>query len=178
MFQVMSANKDIQRAWLSYSITLDCLKIARKSIKKDQHNVLLDKTIFLDLPKDRALQDIDDSQQHAEDYLILTVWAYFERNLFLKLNQDLINPRSKLINDKIQDHMERLEMKNGLLDALKSVISSELIGNAKQIYDYRNWIAHRNPKKTPPAMVTPDFAYQVLSEITNQLDERVLISNL
>jgi hypothetical protein len=45
-----------------------------------------------------------------------------------------------------------------------------LIGQAKQILEYRDWIAHgRNPDKYPSANITPKFAYNTLSEIVKQL---------
>jgi hypothetical protein len=54
-----------------------------------------------------------------------------------------------------------------MLDLLKSILpSSNLIGQARQILEYRDWIAHgKNPETAPSANITPTFAYEILSEV-------------
>jgi predicted transcriptional regulator len=44
-----------------------------------------------------------------------------------------------------------------------------LIGSAKQILEYRNWVAHRNPKKRSPVRIVPNMAYDTLNEIIETL---------
>ncbi len=52
-----------------------------------------------------------------------------------------------------------------ILDVLKVIIDPDLIGQAKQIKKYRDWVAHRNIKKKSPPNVVPERAYSVLAEI-------------
>jgi hypothetical protein len=58
-----------------------------------------------------------------------------------------------------------------LLDLFKSLVEVDKIGVAKQIKDYRDWIAHRNPKRLPPAQTEPRTAYSVLAAIIDAIEE-------
>jgi len=56
-----------------------------------------------------------------------------------------------------------------ILDLLKSTLAprASLIGQAKQILQYRNWIAHgKNTNKIPP-QVTSVYAFDILNEIVD-----------
>ena len=56
-----------------------------------------------------------------------------------------------------------------VLDLLKEHVDSDLIGQAKQIKQYRDWVAHRNMVKGVPADIPPQSAYIILSEILDKL---------
>lgn len=44
----------------------------------------------------------------------------------------------------------------------------------KQVYEYRNWVAHgKNPEKRPSINVQPDAAYNTLDTIINRLSLHV-----
>jgi hypothetical protein len=53
------------------------------------------------------------------------------------------------------------------LDLLKGVVDVVLIGQAKQIKNYRDWVVHKS--RTPTVNVTPQQAYTVLSKIVFQI---------
>jgi len=176
----MSAIDDFKAIWRNYQTIRDCIKIASRSISQNDLS-LLKKTDFFENTADEADEKIQVSQKDADDYVIMTLWACFERNLFSRFTNDIVNPDSKLKNKKIGDHIERLQMVE-VIDAFKKSkgeasigIDSKLIGIAKQIYHYRNWIAHRNPKKPSPANVTPNMAYKTLLEILQELDSQNIL---
>ena len=52
----------------------------------------------------------------------------------------------------------------------KEITDPNLIGNAKQVKQYRDWVAHRNIDKGSPPKVAPQSAYQILSKILDDLD--------
>jgi len=62
-----------------------------------------------------------------------------------------------------------------MLDIIKESIfadspkNKQFVGHAKQILDYRNWIAHgRNPKRQPViSNLVPSTAYNTLNTIIN-----------
>lgn len=164
----MNATDNIEAIWRTYQTTKDCLKIASRSISRNDPK-MLKKTGFIEDTRDGADEKISASQQDIDDYVIISLWAYFERHMFLQLKQDMMNPNSKFLNDKIDEHLERLKISD-VLDVFKVKIDSNLIGEAKQIYEYRNWVAHRNPKKYPSANTTPDRSYEVLLEIIKKLE--------
>lgn len=50
-----------------------------------------------------------------------------------------------------------------ILDLFKGIMDSQIIGNAKKAYKYRNWVAHG--KKTPKSeSLDPIIAFNVLNE--------------
>jgi len=60
-----------------------------------------------------------------------------------------------------------------MLDLLKKTLftsHSHLIGQAKQILVYRDWVAHgKNPNKHPSSNVRAKFAYNTLNNIVETL---------
>jgi hypothetical protein len=56
------------------------------------------------------------------------------------------------------------------LDLIKPLVGSDLAGSAKSIKKYRDWIVHRNPRKPAPAKVDPQYAKEILKQITDTLD--------
>ncbi len=57
-----------------------------------------------------------------------------------------------------------------VLDLFKPLVDPDQIGIAKQIKDYRDWIAHRNPNQPPPAQTEPRTANSVLAAIIEAIE--------
>lgn len=176
MFVNMPINHSLDGIWQAYKTTLDCLKIAKRSIAKNDP-CLLAKTNFMGAVKDEAEQQIEQSWANADDYVILSLWTAFERILLVYVqeeNQRMLTETATCfthsIQQKIADDTEYWRI-DDVLDFFKTAISSDLIGQAKQVKRYRDWVAHRNEKKATPANVTPKMAYDILTEIIRQLTE-------
>lgn len=172
----MSAADALDTIWQSYIDTIDCLKVASRCIStgRIEH---LDKTGFIQTSKPEAEKKISASRKNADEFLILSLWAVFERSLFFHLQKEsdriLQSAQTKLtlgIHEKIKDEIEYWRV-DDVLDLFKTHIDPNLIGNAKQVKKYRDWVAHRNPNKLPTTNVPPHMAYKVLSEIASQLSE-------
>jgi hypothetical protein len=171
----MSSPNTIEEAWRSYQTTVECLAIvARMARGNDVH--ALQRTSFFGAHIDEASDRISASASNADDYVILSMWALFERHLFLFLQDEskrmLNQGASRLTKElqiKIEDELEYWRL-DGVLDLFKSIVDPQLIGEAKQVKQYRDFIAHRNPKKPPRTNVSPQAAYQVLSNIINRLE--------
>jgi len=73
------------------------------------------------------------------------------------------------VHRKIEHEMEYWKS-DDILNMFKSLIDSDLIGQAKQVKQYRDWVAHRNISKGAPANVPPKKAYEILSEILRGLE--------
>ena len=66
------------------------------------------------------------------------------------------------------DSIERWTVKD-MIDALSPAVDEDLRGQVKQIYDYRNWVAHgRNPKRQPPARTDARTVATKLTEFLEQ----------
>jgi hypothetical protein len=166
----MSSNNILQNIWQSYQATVDCFKIAGRSINREEYH-LLNRTNFVGTPLDKADELIRKSRSDADDFVILSLWAVFERKLFeylqrisKKVSKNNESDFNKKVQIKIENEIEYWKS-DAILDLFKVVVSPELIGNAKQVKRYRDWVAHRNPNKGTPANVPPGTAYKILSSI-------------
>jgi hypothetical protein len=174
----MKATEQLETIWQTYQITNDCLKIAKRSIHNNQLS-LLKGTGFITATIDEAEHSISNSRTHADAYVILSLWAAFERLLLSYLlieSQKIVsinaNALTQKIYQKINDNLEYWRI-DEVLDIFKVVISADIIGQAKQIKEYRDWLAHRNPKKYPKHNVSPKMAYKILLTIAQQLEEQI-----
>lgn len=172
----MKATDVLDNIWHTYQVTNDCLKIASRSVDISDLN-LLKKTRFMTSTIDEAKQDIQESRANADDYVILSLWVAFERKLFeyllwesKRILNDNPNVLTQKVHQKIEAELEYWRIDDAL-DIFKAIIDSQIIGQVKQVKRYRDWIAHKNPKKAMPQIVTPKMAYSVLLEITRLLEE-------
>jgi hypothetical protein len=172
----MNSDKLLDEIWEAYQTTIDCLKIARRSVDKCEDH-LLNRTNFVGLLPDAAGRLIESSRSGVDDYVILSLWAAFERTIHHYIQDECSKildnngtSFNKNIHSKIDQEVEYWGI-DDTLDIFKAIVGPELIGNAKQIKKYRDWIAHRNPKKGPPANVLPVRAYKVLSDILSCLEQ-------
>jgi hypothetical protein len=106
--------------------------------------------------------------------MILSLFASFERELrsFVQYIIDTnINKRNQIIIKFISltsDSVERWIMKD-IIDSFVGIVDEDIRSKVKQIYDYRNWVAHgKNPNKLPSIRTDPKTAFVTLCDFTNQ----------
>ena len=153
----------------------DCLKIAVRAIEAESIE-LLDSTAFIGASKEQARKWIDDARQGAEDLAIVALWAWFERYLieYAQARAGAVGTASPVafaeeLSGKVGREIEHWRL-DDILDLFKSLVEAGQIGIAKQIKDYRDWIAHRNPKHLPAAQTQPRTAYSVLAAIIEAVE--------
>lgn len=171
----MSGTEALDEVWQSYQTTVDCLKVTMRGISRGAVDVL-EKTSFLNSPVGEVEQKIKMSRDTADDHVIVSLWTVFERALVTYLQSEnrrmLVQPLTRItqgVYQKIDDELEYWRTED-VLDIFKVAIDPNLIGNAKQIKKYRDWVAHKNPRKGRPQNVPPESAYRVLREISVELD--------
>ncbi len=169
-------NNQFAHLWTSYQATLDCLRIADRSVQQGTQH-LMKNTIFFNCEVDKAKRVITQSKDEAGDFVILSLWAVFERKLVERLRMEsrlmLRNPSvdfNSLLHDKLSADIEYWKSAD-MLDLFGPLVSEELIMQAKQIKKYRDWIAHKNPGKPTPANVLPQTAYRILAEIIKEIGD-------
>ncbi|MBF0103013.1 MAG: hypothetical protein HQK77_19115 [Desulfobacterales bacterium] len=104
----MSSNEILQEIWQSYQSTIDCFKIADRSVDKVDYH-LLHKTNFLNISPEKADELIRKSRLAADDYVILSLWAVFERKLFeylQRLSQKISDGNGSALNKRLQYKIE------------------------------------------------------------------------
>jgi len=175
-FLIMSSPNILEPIWESYLTTVDCLKVASRSIERNELH-LMNKTKFVGSAVDEAKLMIHDSRTNADDFVIVSLWAIFERKLLeyvqvegRKLLQSTPTTFNTQVHQKVENEIEYWKSLD-VLDLFKTVVGSDLIGNAKQIKKYRDWIAHKNPRKGAPSNVPPQAAYKILSDIISTVEQ-------
>lgn len=163
-------NSPLEPIWQSYQVTCDCLKIAQQNIERENLE-FIQKTSFNYASKNEAKTWIQSSRMGSDHYVILSLWAVFERKLYeyiqtqgLYFSSRELTKIQRKIKQKIEKEMEYWRAID-VLDLLKECVGADLIGQAKQVKQYRDWIAHRNESKGAPTNVPPQSAYTILSEI-------------
>lgn len=165
----------LDKGFASYQRLRECLTIAIRAIEADDSH-LIDGTGFADKPKDESRALIEETTRTIDDLALIGLWAFFEREL-IEYTQgqastiQTVEPLrfAKPLHDKVQSEVERWRL-GDLLDLFKGLVDPNQVGLAKQIKDYRDWVAHRNPNRLPPAQLEPTAAYAVLLTIISELD--------
>lgn len=85
-----------------------------------------------------------------------------------KLLIEPVSPFAIEVQQKVEDSIEYWKI-GEVLDLYKVLVPADLIGQAKQVKRYRDWVAHKNPKKPSPAKITAELAYEVLASVLQQL---------
>jgi hypothetical protein len=166
----------------AFITTQESLKAVKQIIKKPSkfpRSVLekMPNLIVSPVPEER----INNSMKEIEDLFVLNLWATFERWLrdYLQdkgntLKTTMPSGLGSQLYDYFTKEVEYWKP-DDMLDIVKDGIfansptNKQLVGHAKQILEYRNWIAHgRNPRRAP-TIIVPGAAYQTLNTIITLL---------
>jgi hypothetical protein len=163
--------------WRVVSVAKDAIKITKRVIERSpshlqpecqqalqkDHLKLRERTLYTDEKALSLLQRSDGKPsqelEEIEGLLVLGLWAAAEQFLreYLREKCSVLKPQSQpasfadlLWYKHLCDDVEQWKI-GDLLDFLKDSLSHprlpKLIGDAKHILMYRNWVAHANPKK-------------------------------
>jgi hypothetical protein len=154
----------------------DCLTIARRAVDREDLD-LLDGTDFIAAPRRQAAEWIGQVEKDADDLAVVAIWAWFERYLieYAKLRAELVGTSTppafaQELKARVTRQIEYWRI-DEVLDAFKSIVEANRIGIAKQVKDYRDWIAHRNPNRPRPARTEPTAAYSLLAAIIDAIEQ-------
>lgn len=165
----------IDLVWESYQATIDSMKVTRRAIDKGPARLVAGTNIS-EWPASDAAEKLKAVQDDVDDLFILALWAVFEREL-----RDFVETEgARALASSSAPFYQNLSLlvcreveywnNDDLLDLFKTPANAPLIGNAKQVRQYRDWVAHRNPKRSRVANITPEIAYSTLSAIINTIE--------
>lgn len=168
--------ESLERVWESYQLTVDSIKVSRRAVESEPApNPLLFGTNFWGALTTKTAHQLDTARNDVSDLFILALWSVFERKLRDHMESEGPRPLEASafpfhhrLATKVQTEMEYWR-NDDVLDLFKSIVAPELIGRAKQIKQYRDWVAHRDPKRPRPPSITPRTAYSTLAEIFESL---------
>jgi len=157
-----------------YLLELDLLKVAKQAILQSAFAVL-SKTSFIGRSKTAAEADVRLLRDRLDEMTVVEIWIEFERFIVRHVFGTVtiasaaapISFTTKL-SDRIEREIEFARF-DELLDLYKGWLDPNHVGLIKQIKDYRDWISHRNPKKTKPAVIEPITAHKLLSTAMDAL---------
>lgn len=79
-------------------------------------------------------------------------------------------------NDELTDRISKYtiqQVERGrfveIIDIFKPLVDLKLIGMVKQVYEYRNWVAHGKNVDKAPSKVDPVSAYERLLDFLNKI---------
>jgi hypothetical protein len=106
--------------------------------------------------------------------MVLALFAAFERGLRLSI-QNMLSVNLHAQNQTVlrfaelsNESVERWTMTD-MLFALRDIVDGATRGQVKQVYEYRNWVAHgKNPSRVPTANTSPAPVYALLSQFIIQ----------
>jgi hypothetical protein len=167
---------------LVYQVARDSFKIAERAIQTKEPKAwrrLLQRTVVENQNLIDAKSMIQKSIKESDALFVLDMWATFERflrNDLQKRGQLLLDNKPPALGHSIYQHFEKeveFWKPAEILDFLKDSLfknQPDLIGHAKQILAYRDWVAHgKNPNKPPATDMKPLAAYKTLNEIIETL---------
>ncbi len=165
----------LSKSFATYQRLRDCLTIAIRAVESADSR-MIDDTIFAEQPKAQSRALIEETTKTVDDLALVELWAFFEREI-IEYTQgqagalQTVEPLrfAKTLHDKVHGEVERWRL-DDLLDLFKGLVDPNQVGRAKQIKDYRDWVAHRNPNRSPSAQTEPNSAYAVLLAIVSELE--------
>lgn len=171
----MPRKSPLGNAWQAYLITLDALKVSQRASQRAERDLFKDLLVLASAPR-RATSAIVHARERADELVILAMYAEFERHLigFLERHVARLGTRSpRAVWRWLARHLEGQAGRwrpEDTLDLLKGIVDSERVGQVKQVKQFRDWVAHKNPRKLPPA-VDPATAYQLLSDVIVAMEQ-------
>lgn len=143
-----------------YEVLKDSIKVARRSINNEIYT-LHSRTIFWGEKKDVMLDLLSGTEEELDDIMILSLFASFERELrvFIQGMIDVYTSKPTMTIARIMslatNSIERWAV-NDMIEVFSDVVDVNLRGQIKQIYEYRNWVAHgKSQNKLPSASTDP-----------------------
>lgn len=188
----MNLHNPLPNTWEAVQAARDAFRIAKRmvsqptsshpALQKFQHK-LRDKTVYeagkslSSLPHIDREKKFEELEKEINGLLVLELWATFEHFLGESL-REVLRPQSQpgqpvpfaesLKYQRRCDDIQQWKM-GDILDFLKESSSDprmpKLIGDAKNIMVYRNWVAHADPRKTTRTPTDLELTYKNLNDL-------------
>lgn len=168
-----SGSSPLKPVWDACLVTRDCFHITRRALTRADAAVFSGTSLS---PQDSAAESlIEQSRERADEFVIVALWAEFERYLIVYLQDRgaiVGDQEPRELADSLREHLEAQIERwpiDIILDLFKSVVGGERIGQAKQVKRFRDWVAHKNPRRGAPTKMDPQTTYIFLSGIINDI---------
>jgi hypothetical protein len=174
MFLIMNFENPLEPIYESFKVANNCFDGAAHMVKS-HHKEFIDGISNEIAPTDDLITVVEDAKKQSAELAILALFATFERYVidYLQTANRLLSvghPKqySTRLAEKFANEVEYWRFSE-VLDLFKGEIDSSLIGQVKQVKQYRDWIAHRNPRARLSAAFEPEAAFDILAEMIEQI---------
>ncbi|ETI89117.1 MAG: hypothetical protein Q607_CBUC00182G0097 [Clostridium butyricum DORA_1] len=157
-----------------YKLTIESQRVTLKILNSSPELVPLDSSLA-EYKLSEAKKILLKAENELNDLTVLSLVAVFEQ-LVLDYLKDLGKETIKKEEEILSKSVLKYALKNSdrwhfkdILDIFKSILSNELVGSVKQVYDYRNWVAHGKKETTSITKIDPEVAYDRLNEFIGRL---------
>lgn len=162
----------LDSVWKSYELARDSMNVARKVVAKAiASEPGFDEVLFRTNFAGETPDVLDPAQDEVNELFILALWVVFERELRDHLRAEGTRPLGDCgtpfhlgLSSHLQKEIDYWK-NDDVLDLFKTIADPDIIGQAKQIKEYRDWVAHKSRPRRSQTNITPKFAYDTLSEI-------------
>ncbi|MBP1971725.1 hypothetical protein J2Z83_003880 [Virgibacillus natechei] len=127
---------------------------------------------------------MDTATIELNDLTIVSFVSIFEQTLILYLKEIVESQMTPEIEDEVILKLRDYTIKQAeygrftdIIDLFSRSNNKELAGMVKQIYTYRNWVAHGKPPEKNPSKIDPISAYNRLSEFLKGIEASATFKN-
>ena len=175
-------NNPLDKVLESYYFTLDALsvtdRIVDESIANPSVATFLSRTQYAQSSRDAATVELLRCFDLWEDYVILALWAEFERALirFISIRFPYAPPTNdtQVLRERMsKTHDKFLERAfiDDKINIFQKLVPVSLLSITHQIKEYRNWVAHQNQNKPRPQKVDAETAYLTLTDFLEEMEQ-------
>lgn len=169
----------LDEIWAWYEAARDSLHLALRVITSTpsaaiRPEIIPRESIFQSAHPDEVTQRLQKASQELDDLAIVALWASFEQQVLDHVEQ-VVSELSKKEKDRLQRSVLKERLKKPrywhfeeVLNIYKAIIDPQLVGDVKQVLQYRNWVAHGRTSPMPPNIV-PRAAYERLKDFLDRL---------
>jgi hypothetical protein len=164
----------INEVLTTYNVINDSMEMIKTLAPKPIDPVIVEKTFAKGKSATEIGTTIDRQRNEFNDVMVASLFAAFERELrqaFLNaVNTDWSAHSPTMLNIRgiTTDAIERWAILD-MIAALRDVVGDNLRGEVKEIYAYRNWVAHgKNRRRTPTRQFYSRQVYKTLSLFIQQ----------
>ncbi len=175
------AVEQLDAVWRTWRFQHDALRVVLRTLRRRAEDAkapgMLAKTLYEVAETAQCERDIQACQKTAAEFAVLGMWAIFERRVLQRLEQEchkmLVQPANSFnaaVTAKVAGDVEYWKIDQAL-DLIKPLVADAgLLGQAKQIKQFRDWVAHRNPRKPTPPQTDPGMVRVLLKQLVRALD--------
>lgn len=161
-----------------YEISLDCQKSMKKIINKNPE-VIPRRSLLTSKSIEETYELIDTAIMELNNLTIIALVSVFEQMLIAKMTEILKSQIQSTdeVTVRMQEFMiarsEKVRFED-VIDLFSPPVEKDLASLVKQVYRYRNEIAHPKGNRKLVAKIDPRSAYERLSEFTEVIQGKTV----